>query len=73
MALEALEDGQKISRQSWKASTYLMLQVPDEHSKMSRPYIYVECPDYRVPWIPSQGDLLADDWTIFDGVIEHED
>lgn len=48
------------------------LQVPDEHSKMTLPYIYIEYPaghpaypnGSRVPWLASQTDILADDWVI---------
>ena len=49
---------------------WLCLQVPDEHSKMTLPYIYIEYPvghpaypaGSRVPWLASQTDILAEDW-----------
>ena len=50
------------------------LQVPDEHSKMTSPYIYIDTTGLRsnnpdaprscVPWLASQTDMLAEDWEI---------
>ena len=63
-ALELLKQGKRISRAGWNgAGQYLELQVPDENSKMKRPYIYISpVDDNLVPWVASQSDLLADDW-----------
>jgi len=42
------------------------LQVPDENSKMSYPYLYIEYPNTRrCPWTPDQADILANDWSCF--------
>ena len=42
---------------------YIQLQVPDKHSKMTLPYIYMKTVQGDlVPWIASQTDMLADDW-----------
>ena len=42
---------------------YLTLQIPDEHSKMKQPYIYITpVGGQLVPWVASQADLLATDW-----------
>lgn len=71
-ALELLKLGRRVCRNGWNAKDiWLLLQVPDEHSKMTLPYIYIEYPvgsvaypkGCRVPWLPSQTDLLAEDWT----------
>lgn len=51
---------------------WLALQVPDAHSKMTLPYIYIEYPvghpayqnGSRVPWLASQTDALAEDWMV---------
>jgi hypothetical protein len=63
-ALGALRAGQKVARDGWNGEGMcLELQVPDEHSKMRRPYIYMSPVDGQlVPWVASQTDLLADDW-----------
>ncbi len=68
MALAALKSGNKVARAGWNGSgMWLNLQVPDEHSKMRRPYIYMKPVDGDfVPWVPTQSDLLEDDWNIVD-------
>lgn len=71
-ALEALEDGKIVARTGWNGKgLWLALQVPDAHSKMTLPYIYinypsnaVNTPGARVPWMASQTDILANDWEI---------
>lgn len=63
-ALKLLREGKKVSRSGWNgANQWLELQVPDAHSKMTKPYIYITTVQGdRVPWLGSQTDLLADDW-----------
>lgn len=71
-ALESLEIGQKVARTGWNGKgLWLELQRPDQHSKMTLPYIYinyptdaVNTPGARVPWLASQTDILADDWIV---------
>jgi hypothetical protein len=65
-ALEALKSGEKVTREGWNAAgQYVELQVPDEHSKMRRPYLFL-CPvdGALVPWAPTQSDVLAQDWSV---------
>lgn len=70
-ALEALKQGKKVARSGWNGKgMWLNLQVPDENSKMTLPYVYIEYPaghvaypnGSRVPWLASQTDLLSEDW-----------
>ena len=67
--------GKKVSRSGWNGKgIFIELQVPDEHSKMTSPYIYINtvglktendaAPRCIVPWLPSQTDILADDWEL---------
>jgi hypothetical protein len=74
-ALEALKDGRRVARRGWNGKgIFLELQVPDENSKMTAPYIYIDttnlqtdnpdAPKSRVPWLASQTDMLADDWGV---------
>jgi len=65
-AIEALKKGQKVARKDWNGKgMWLMLQVPDAHSKMSLPYIYMKTTDdHLVPWLASQTDVLAEDWEV---------
>lgn len=70
-ALILLKLGKKVARQGWNGkSMWLKAQIPDEHSKMTLPYIYIEYPvghpaypnGSRVPWLASQTDMWQDDW-----------
>lgn len=67
-ALEGLRGGLRLAREGWNGTgMHIALQVPDENSKMRRPYIYL-CPvdGELVPWVASQTDLLASDWYVVD-------
>jgi hypothetical protein len=65
-AIEALKQGHRVSRSGWNGKgMWLELHVPDEHSKMSLPYIYMKTADDKlVPWLASQTDMLSDDWEV---------
>ena len=67
-ALKYLKRGMKVTKQSWhKSGMYLELQVPDAHSKMTAPYIYITIDGtYRIPWHPSQADAVVEDWMFAD-------
>lgn len=78
LAITHLKNGQKVRRKGWNGKgLHLELQVPDEHSKMTLPYIYMQYPETkasdtapeshinaRVPWLASQTDMLSEDWEI---------
>jgi hypothetical protein len=65
-ALESLKAGNKVSRSGWNGKNmWINLQVPDEHSKMTLPYIYMYTADKKlVPWLASQTDVLSEDWGV---------
>ena len=65
-ALRQLGTGQRIARAGWNGKgMWLALQVPDAHSKMGLPYVYMRTAQGPlVPWLCSQTDLLATDWEI---------
>jgi hypothetical protein len=65
-AVVALKNGHSVAREGWNGKgMYVALQVPDEHSKMSLPYVYMKTVDDKlVPWLCSQSDLLGEDWVI---------
>jgi hypothetical protein len=74
-ALTALKKGSKVARKGWNGKgIFVGLQRSDEHSKMTHPYLFIDttglitdnpdAPKDRVPWFPSQTDLLAEDWMI---------
>jgi len=65
-AIRALKAGHRVARAGWNGKgMWLELQVPDAHSKMSLPYIFMftACKN-QVPWFASQADVLAEDWQI---------
>lgn len=69
-AVYMLKLGKKVARAGWNGKGLtLELQMPDEHSKMTLPYIFMSyppdaknTPGARVPWLASQTDMLAEDW-----------
>lgn len=54
-AITHLKAGKKVQRRGWNGKgMWLALQAPDEHSKMSLPYIYMKTVDDKlVPWLAS--------------------
>lgn len=73
LAIEALKKGFRMARAGWNGKgIFIELQVPDENSKMTHPYIFIDttglesdnlfAPRDRVPWLASQTDMLAEDW-----------
>ena len=73
-ALVELKRGNKVARSGWNGvGLWLELQTPDSNSKMTLPYIYINyqqdaktTPGAKVPWLASQTDILAEDWSIAD-------
>lgn len=76
-AMTCLKNGQRICRSGWNGQgIFIELQRPDENSKMTLPYLFIDTtalesdnpnsPRGRVPWLASQTDLLSDDWQTLD-------
>lgn len=67
-AVKQLSNGSRVCRSGWNGKNmYLELQVPDAHSKMTEPYIYLHnAQNGLIPWNCSQADLLAIDWELAD-------
>jgi len=65
-AIDCLKAGKCVRREGWNGKgMWLHLQVPDEHSKMTEPYIYMSTAQGGlIPWLASQADMLADDWEL---------
>jgi hypothetical protein len=63
-ALILLKQEKRVTRSGWNGpDQYLELQIPDSHSKMTLPYIYIRTVQGDlVPWLASQTDILAHDW-----------
>ena len=67
-AIKSLWDGKRVARSGWNGKDmYLELQRPDEHSKMTLPYIFMKTVQGDlVPWLASQTDMLSGDWFVVD-------
>ena len=65
-AIKAMKEGEKVQRSGWNGKgMFLELQAPDEHSKMSLPYIFMKTAcNNNVPWLASQTDILSEDWQL---------
>jgi hypothetical protein len=78
LALELVKQGYSIARKGWNGKGLkVSLQVPNESSKITLPYLYMQYPptpasdsaprshtNARVPWLASQTDMLSSDWFI---------
>ena len=62
-------DDNKFARESWDAAagTYIAMYTPADPFGHELPDIYLVTASHdRVPWVPSQIDLLAEDWYMMD-------
>lgn len=66
VALNLIKNGRCVARKGWNGKgQFVALIVPLEGTKMTLPYIFIRTAQgERVPWIASQGDLLAEDWYV---------
>lgn len=63
-ALEALKAGWTARLPHWSDDVRIILQRPDENSKMTHPYLYVESRYGCVPWKETFVELLSTSWEI---------
>lgn len=65
-ALHFIKMYHKVQRAGWNGKDqWVTMQSPDPNSKMTQPYVYIKNQqDDLVPWVPSQGDLFANDWQV---------
>ena len=58
--------GNKMTNLDWNGmNMYIEAQFPDEHSKMSHPYLYiVDTNGHKCPWTPSQKDMFSQSWSV---------
>lgn len=65
-ALHALKNGKGARLPKWSPDVVIRAQFPDEHSKMTAPYLYVESRFGRVPWKETFIELFSEEWEIVD-------
>ena len=66
MAIHLMKVGHRVARRGWNGKNmFVELQKPDEHSKMTLPYIFMKTVQGDlIPWLASQTDMLSDDWVL---------
>jgi tRNA U54 and U55 pseudouridine synthase Pus10 len=63
-ALEAVKQGKGMRLPTWKPDVIIRAQYPDEHSKMTAPYLYVESRFGKVPWKETMIEMFSEEWEI---------
>jgi hypothetical protein len=63
-ALEEVKKGKGMRLPHWQPDVVIKAQFPDEHSKMTAPYLYVESRFGRVPWKETMIELFAENWQV---------
>lgn len=48
----------------WGEDVKVSAQIPDGHSKMTAPYLYVSSRFGNVPWMPTQIELFSREWIV---------
>lgn len=49
----------------WKEDVEIHVQLPDDYSKMTHPYLYVKSRFGLVPWIPTQVEMFSKEWEVY--------
>lgn len=63
-AFKQVKLGKSMRLSIWKGDVNIKAQYPDEHSKMTAPYLYVESRYGNVPWEPTMIELFSNDWVV---------
>ena len=65
-AFEKVKGGKGMRLPQRKEDVVIRAQYPDEHSKMTAPYLYVESRFGRVPWKETMIELFSENWEVVD-------
>lgn len=49
---------------NWQPDVIVRVQKPDENSKMTAPYFYVESRFGKVSWIPNMIEMFSIEWVL---------
>lgn len=63
-ALKLVKRGMGMRLPQWKEDVVIRAQFPDEYSKMTAPYLYVESRFGRVPWRETEIELFSEEWEV---------
>lgn len=64
LSKEANDNPKGMRLPQWSEDVIIRVQVPDEHSKMTAPYLYVESRFGKVPWKETMIELFSDKWEL---------
>lgn len=48
----------------WSPEVQIRVQLTDDQSKMTHPYLYVRSRYGSVPWIPTQVEMFSREWEV---------
>ncbi|XRE42363.1 hypothetical protein ACIVBQ_000567 [Tenacibaculum discolor] len=65
-AFEQVKKGKSMRLPQWSEDVKIKAQYPDENSKMTAPYLYVESRFGNVPWKETMIELFSDKWEVCD-------
>jgi len=65
-AFEQVKKGKSMRLPQWKTDVSIKAQYPDDMSKMTAPYLYVESRFGKVPWKETMIELFAENWLVID-------
>lgn len=65
-AFEEVKKGKGMRLPHWSSDVIIRAQYPDEHSKMTAPYLYVESRFGKVPWKETFIELFSENWEVVD-------
>ena len=63
-ALEEVKQGKAMRLPQWSEDVLIKAQFPDENSKMTAPYLYVESRYGLVPWKETMIELFSEAWEV---------
>ena len=63
-AFEQVKEGKSMRLPKWQEDVKIKAQFPDEHSKMTSPYLYVESRFGMVPWKETMVELFSENWEV---------
>jgi hypothetical protein len=63
-AFEQVKLGFAMRLPQWAEDVKIRAQYPDEYSKMTAPYLYVESRFGKVPWKETMIELFAENWEV---------
>ncbi len=64
LSKEANDNPKGMRLPAWQPDVIIRVQVPDENSKMTAPYLYVESRFGKVPWKETMIEMFSDKWEL---------